>query len=203
MDFEIVIIDDNMKKTDPLARILEKTFINAEVNIFTDANAGSSYVLENLSRKIIVFLDCRFDTGMQGIEALKRIREKTTLVYIIMMSANQLLQMEEDAIRFMINHRGIFFIKNTEIDEAIRLVNKVNYLMDTKLDCVLEQWILSHPQDSLNKPYITTSEGQTLTLHEVLEQIRNQTDFGKNLERNLMLLTIDLLTRNKRTIRND
>ena len=203
MDFEIIIIDDNMKETDALPRTLCKTFPNAAVKNFSDANTGSDYVLDNLTKKIIVFLDCRFDIGMQGIQALRRIREKTSLVYIIMMSANQLLQMEEDSIRFMINHRGIFFIKNTEIDEAIRLVNKINYLMDTKLDCILEQWILSHPQDTLNNPYITTSEGKILSLNDVLNEIRSQSDFGKSLERNLMLLTIDLLTRNKRTVSND
>lgn len=203
MDFEIVIIDDNIKETDPLPRTLGKTFQDAEIKNFSDANNGSDYILSNLTKKIIVFLDCRFDTGMQGIEALKRIREKTSLVYIIMMSANQLLQMEEDSIRFMVNHRGIFFIKNTEIDEAIRLVNKINYLMDTKLDCILEQWILNHPQDSLNNPYITTSEGKVLSLNDVLNEIRRQSDFGKSLERNLMMLTIDLLTRNKRTVTND
>lgn len=199
MGFEIVIIDDNIKPTDPLPRTLGKNFKDAKIENFTDAGEGSDYVLNNLTKKIIVFLDCRFDSGIQGIEALKKIREKTSLVYIIMMSANQLLQMDEDSVRFMINHRGIFFLRNTEIDKAIELVNKINHLMDTKLDCVLEQWILNHPEESLNKPYITSSDGEILSLKDVLNEIRNQSDLGKTLEKNLMMLTIDLLTRGKRT----
>lgn len=203
MDFEIVIIDDNIKNTDPLPRTLGKSFPSAKIENFTDAGKGSDYILSNLTKKIIVFLDCRFDSGIQGIEALKRIREKTSLVYIIMMSANQLLQLEEESVKFMVNHRGVFFIRNTEIEKAIELINKINHLMDTKLDCVLEQWILNHPEGSLNKPYITISEKGVMSLNDVLAEIRNQSNFGKTLERNLTLLTIDLLTRGKRTISND
>ncbi len=203
MDFEIVIIDDNIKNTDPLPRTLSKSFPSAIIKNFADAEEGSNYILSNLTKKIIVFLDCRFDSGIQGIEALKRIREKTSLVYIIMMSANQLLQLEEESVKFMVNHRGVFFIRNTEIEKATELVTKINYLMDTKLDCVLEQWILNHPEELLNKPYITTSDKGVMSLNDVLVEIRNQSDFGKTLERNLMVLTIDLFTRGKRMIAND
>ena len=203
MDFEIVIIDDNIKNTDPLPRTLSKSFPSAIIKNFADAEEGSNYILSNFKKKIIVFLDCRFDSGIQGIEALKRIREKTSLVYIIMMSANQLLQLEEESVKFMVNHRGVFFIRNTEIEKATELVTKINYLMDTKLDCVLEQWILNHPEELLNKPYITTSDKGVMSLNDVLVEIRNQSDFGKTLERNLMVLTIDLFTRGKRMIAND
>ena len=119
------------------------------------------------------------------------------------MSANQLLQLEEESVKFMVNHRGVFFIRNTEIEKATELVTKINYLMDTKLDCVLEQWILNHPEELLNKPYITTSDKGVMSLNDVLVEIRNQSDFGKTLERNLMVLTIDLFTRGKRMIAND
>ena len=203
MDFEIVIIDDNIKNTDPLPRTLSKSFPSAIIKNFADAEEGSNYILSNLTKKNIVFLDCRFDSGIQGIGALKRIREKTSLVYIIMMSANQLLQLEEESVKFMVNHRGVFFIRNTEIEKATELVTKINYLMDTKLDCVLEQWILNHPEELLNKPYITTSDKGVMSLNDVLVEIRNQSDFGKTVERNLMVLTIDLFTRGKRMIAND
>lgn len=116
------------------------------------------------------------------------------------MSANHLLQLEEDSINFMINHRGVFFIKNSEITKATDLINKINHLMDSKLDCVLEQWILNHTSESQNKPYVMTSDEKILSLNDVLHEIRNQSDFGKRLEKNLIMLTIDLLTRNKKQI---
>ena len=92
MNFEIIIIDDNMQSSDPFVRRLEKVFQDARVILFPDVRESLDYIFDNLSKKLIVFLDCKFDTGLQGIDGLKRIREKTSLLYIVMMSANSPLQ---------------------------------------------------------------------------------------------------------------
>lgn len=76
MNFEIIIIDDNMQSSDPFVRRLEKVFQDARVILFPDVRESLDYIFDNLSKKLIVFLDCKFDTGLQGIDGLKRIREK-------------------------------------------------------------------------------------------------------------------------------
>lgn len=199
MNLEIIVIDDNMSKTDPFIRNLSKKISNINIETFNDANDGSAYVLSNLDKKMIVFLDCRFDAGIQGVDALKRIREKTSLVYIIMMSANPLSQMESESLSSMINNQGIFFISNTETEKSVELVNNIIHLMNTKLDCVLEDWISNHTDEIQNRPYINSGD-KTYTLKDVLSEIRKQTEFGKTIERNMILLAIDLIVRNKKNI---
>ncbi len=109
MDFEIIIADDNMSSTDPFVRRLEKKYPNTDVKLFSEIQKCLDYIFDNLSQKMIVFLDCKFDVGLQGIDALKQIREKTSLLYIVMMSANSPLQLPSDDIIEMINNKGIYF----------------------------------------------------------------------------------------------
>ena len=132
MKTEILIIDDHMSPHDPFVRSIRKNRPEAVVTVLDDAGKGVEYISNDLRKKVVVFLDCRFDSGIQGIDALRRIREKTSLVYIVMMSANPLSQMEEETLKAMINHRGIFFISNTEMDKALELIEKIEYLMDSK-----------------------------------------------------------------------
>ena len=44
---------------------------------------------------------------------------------------------------------------------------------------------------------MVSSSGESYTLEEVLKEIRLQTDFGKEITKNINKLTIDLLMRNK------
>lgn len=192
MKTEIVVIDDQMKDNDPFVRSIQKERPEDIVTVKQDAEEGVEYILSDLKKKVIVFLDCRFDSGIQGIDALKKIREKTSLVYIVMMSANPLSQMEEETLKAMINHRGIFFISHNETDKALELIEKVEYLMDSKVDCVLEQWITEKEEKSLEEPYLIVGDVE-YTLKNILNEIRLQTSFGKDVEKKIVRLAIHLL----------
>lgn len=192
MKTEIVVIDDQMKDNDPFVRGIQKECPEDIVTVKQDAEEGVEYILSDLKKKVIVFLDCRFDSGIQGIEALKKIREKTSLVYIVMMSANPLSQMEEETLKAMINHRGIFFISHNETDKALELIEKVEYLMDSKVDCVLEQWITEKDEKFLEEPYLIVGDVE-YTLKNILNEIRLQTSFGKDVEKKIVRLAIHLL----------
>lgn len=192
MKTEIVVIDDQMKDNDPFVRSIQKERPEDIVTVKQDAEKGVEYILSDLKKKVIVFLDCRFDSGIQGIDALKKIREKTSLVYIVMMSANPLSQMEEETLKAMINHRGIFFISHNETDKALELIEKVEYLMDSKVDCVLEQWITEKDEKSLEEPYLIVGDVE-YTLKNILNEIRLQTSFGKDVEKKIVRLAIHLL----------
>lgn len=192
MKTEIVVIDDQMKDNDPFVRSIQKERPEDIVTVKQDAEEGVEYILSDLKKKVIVFLDCRFDSGIQGIDALKKIRGKTSLVYIVMMSANPLSQMEEETLKAMINHRGIFFISHNETDKALELIEKVEYLMDSKVDCVLEQWITEKDEKSLEEPYLIVGDVE-YTLKNILNEIRLQTSFGKDVEKKIVRLAIHLL----------
>lgn len=199
MKTEILIIDDHMSLHDPFVRSIRKNRPEAVVTVLDDAGKGVEYISNDLRKKVVVFLDCRFDSGLQGVDALRRIREKTSLVYIVMMSANPLSQMEEETLKAMINHRGIFFISNTEMDKALELIEKIEYLMDSKVDCVLEQWIMDRDDIVSNEPYIIVG-GVEYSLRDILDEIRLQTPFGKEVEKKMVRLAVHLLQNKKASL---
>ena len=190
MKTEILIIDDHMSLHDPFVRSIRKNRPEAVVTVLDDAGKGVEYISNDLRKKVVVFLDCRFDS---------RIREKTSLVYIVMMSANPLSQMEEETLKAMINHRGIFFISNTEMDKALELIEKIEYLMDSKVDCVLEQWIMDRDDIVSNEPYIIVG-GVEYSLRDILDEIRLQTPFGKEVEKKMVRLAVHLLQNKKASL---
>jgi CheY-like chemotaxis protein len=193
MNREVIVIDDNMDSKDPFVRVLQKTYPEYAIKLFNDANSGVQYIFDNLTKRIIVFLDCRFDAGIQGIEALNIIRQKTSLVYIVMMSANNLLQQTEAHLSEMINHHGIYYITNTDTDKAIALIKEINELMDCKLDCALEEWMeIQKNQNSNNENYLNIGS-QSFSIDELLKEIRTKSEVGRKFEKDLIQLTIYLL----------
>ena len=112
-DFYIIIVDDNMKPTDPFIMWMKRKVLNADVVSYRTVEYALGFIFEHLEEKMIIFLDCKFNMGLQGVDGLKRIREKTSLVSIVMMSANSLNQMENSELEAMINSDKLYFIKTT------------------------------------------------------------------------------------------
>ena len=195
MDFEIIIADDNMSSTDPFVRRLEKKYPNTDVKLFSEIQKCLDYIFDNLSQKMIVFLDCKFDVGLQGIDALKQIREKTSLLYIVMMSANSPLQLPSDDIIEMINNKGIYFINNSEMSKVEEIRERIKYNWNTDFDCVFEQWILQHENEA-DKTFVFKGN-EKYTLRMILNEIRLGTGFGKDIERIMYKSTIQSLLDSK------
>ena len=70
-----------------------------------------------------------------------------------------------------------------------------------EIETALEQWILSQPNEKRGEQYVT-AYGKTYTMNEILTEIRNQTDFGKKIVRNIITLTIELIARGKKQLNN-
>ena len=81
-EFDIVFIDDNFSETSPLVQYLELSFPNADVHhVFTDPEKGVKYVLENLDKRMIVFMDWNYSGNTKkGIFHLREIRKRTSLL---------------------------------------------------------------------------------------------------------------------------
>lgn len=158
-EFYITIVDDNMKPTDAFIMWMKKKVLNAEVVSFRTVEEALSFIFEHLEEKMIIFLDCKFNMGLQGVDGLMKIREKTSLVSVVMMSANSLNQMENLELEAMINSDKLYFIKNGDLKKAEKLVAEIQKKWVSELDCVLEQWVKNHNSEVRSKPYMVTSEG--------------------------------------------
>ena len=194
-EFYIIIVDDNMKPTDAFIMWMKKKVLNAEVVSFRTVEEALSFIFEHLEEKMIIFLDCKFNMGLQGVDGLMKIREKTSLVSVVMMSANSLNQMENLELEAMINSDKLYFIKNGDLKKAEKLVAEIQKKWVSELVCVLEQWVKNHNSEVRSKPYMVTSEG-VLSLNDVLVRIRMRTSLGLKLEKQILQVAVDSLTKN-------
>lgn len=186
MSYKIVFIDDNMREglDNPFVRSIGKLQRDAMLSVFTDPTEGLNFIFDNLNSKMIVFLDCKFDGyALQGINVLKRIREKTSLLYIVMMSANAISQIPGLDIVEMINEDYIWFFdrNNGTFNQASTLIDQIKRLWKTRFDCILEEWILRHPEDAEKFAYREVC-GRSYTWAEMLNELRQQSDVGKIFE---------------------
>ena len=203
MNYKLVFIDDNMREgnDNPFVRSIGKFKKEADISVFTDPEKGLNFVLENLNNKMIVFVDCKFDGyGLQGINILKQIREQTSLLYIAMMSANAISQIAGLDIIEMINEDYIWFFdrNNGTVTDACNLIDKIRKLWTTRFDCVLEQWLIRHPEDNGKEAFSEASTGKSYTWADILVELRLQTSVGKSFEKMLNEYYIYQLTHSKK-----
>lgn len=186
MSFNVVFIDDNMKKglKEPFVLSIMKLRPQIEASVFVDPEEGLKFVLDNMNNRMIVFVDCRFDGyGLQGINLLKQIREKTSLLYIVMMSANNLSQIASVDLVEMINQDFIWFLdrNNSTFHDACALIDTIATLWDSRFDCVLEQWLIRHQEDK--DKVVFNQNNNAYTWKQLLSEVRLQTEVGKDFER--------------------
>ena len=196
-DYNMVVVDDQMNENASFIQIIRKGFADANISLYNKVEDAVEYILQSLETRTIVFLDCSFDEGEQGIDGLRAIREKTDLLSVVMMSGKNLQSMEEDDLKSMINADNLYFIKNTNTKDALDMIKKIQGRWRSQIDCLLEQWVLSHNDGLRDKPYMSTPKGK-MTLNDVLREIRNKTDFGITMERSILQVAVDALTRDKK-----
>lgn len=203
MDFKIVFIDDNLSEEEPLIQNIRKHYKDADYkHIFQNPDKGLEYVLDNLNNKMIVFIDWNFSGHRKkGIDLLKEIRKKTSLLYIVMMSANRLgSDIPLDSIIEMMNEENFFYLdrSNDDFESAVAIIDKIRTQWSTKFDCVLEQWLIRHPEDNNKEAYSEASTGKTYTWADILSELRLQSSIGKSFEQKLNEYYIYQLQRSKK-----
>lgn len=194
IDFKIVFIDDNIPNAEePLVQTLQAEFPESDCsNVFTNPNEGYEYVRDHMNEKMIVFLDWKFsNSNSNGLDILRKIREQTSLLYVVMMSANEVTNFQSQDIISMMNEESFFYYDSNNDDDysiAINLVKKIQIDSDSRFDSVLEQWLVRHPEDS-DKIAIKSSK-HTYTWSQMLTELRLQTEVGKSIQRLLNQLLI-------------
>ena len=199
---KIVVIDDNLRENTPLMVELIEKYDEENVLLFKQSKAGLDYVLENLSRKMIVILDLGFGNGeMQGIDVFEEIRKKTSLIYIIVNTAQPLSLISNIDLKKMINNDAMAIVEKMDgYKTTLKFVDEAVHQLDSRLDSVLEQWVNRHSEDERIKPFIASRSGQVYSLNDLLKEIRLKTLMGKDMEKKMIYLTIDLLARGKEKI---
>jgi hypothetical protein len=203
MDFKIVFIDDNLSEEEPFVQNIRKHYKDADYkHVFQNPDKGLEYVLDNLNNKMIVFIAWNFSGHRKkGIDLLKEIRKKTSLLYIVMMSANQLgTDIQLDSIIEMMNEENFFYLdrSNDDFNSVTAIIDKIRANWNTKFDCVLEQWLIRHTEDNNKEAYSEASTGKTYTWADILSELRLQSSIGKSFEQKLNEYYIYQLQRSKK-----
>ena len=196
MTINVVIIEDNPKlKEDTLVWELKDKFGADNVEFISKPTDAIKYIKENLDRNIIVLLDIDFpDNEMNGHQLLNEITIISKLIPVILWSGID--ENKETFSDFINNHAFGFISKTATTEEAmVRIDNAVDYL-SRSVDNIIEDWIIQKNEDK-DKPIFFTGNGKSYTLNEILHEIRQQTDVGKDFSKRLTTLTIDLLLRKK------
>lgn len=197
----IVIIDDdrNLKDTNiGLFTEMEEEFTPV---LFDNKKDAMEYIKENFAdKRIIVMLDLSFPANMaDGHEILKSIRELSFLIPVIIWSA-----VDEEKQRFsdLINNKAYAFLsKEASTAEIINKLREAYSYSENSVSVALENWIEAHSEEDREKPFSIQLDGKILTLNELLKDVRQQSSKGKDFSEKLLRLTLDLLARNKESLK--
>ena len=102
-----------------------------------------------------------------------------------MMSANQLgTDIPLDSIIEMMNEENFFYLdrSNNDFNSVTAIIDKIRSNWSTKFDCVLEQWLIRHPEDNNKEAFSEASTGKTYTWADILSELRLQSTIGKSFE---------------------
>ncbi len=193
MEVTFVVIDDTISiKEHPLLYTLEDRGFN--ILFFLKPEEGLDFIMNHLELNMIVLLDIQFSaTDIEnGHSILKKINEKSELIPVILWSG--INETEESFSDFINNNASGFIRKDSTIQESLVVIEKALNFLKTSLDNIIEDWIIQKPEDK-NIPVFFTANGVSLSLNQILYEIRNQTDLGKSFSKKLNQLTIHLLLR--------
>ena len=170
-----------MGKMDPFVINMKINYAaDAVISYFDNVEDAMTFVDNHMAERMIIFMDCKFGSIWQGIDAVIDIRKKTALIYVVMMSANPMSQLKSDDLIKLINTENIFFIKNTDEDGAKEKIEKIRSIWKSRFDCILERWLIRHPEIADKEAYSTVEK--KYTWKDILSELRMQTPAGKAME---------------------
>lgn len=200
-DPKIVVIDDNFQNDDYLLLSLRERYGEDNVLLFKTSEDGLDFIFRNLASKIIVLLDMDLGKNREkGDKILEKIKNRTSLVSVIMMSAN-LSGLKNEELRSFINHHAVAAIDSSDsVKTNLPIIEEAIRQLGFRIDCALEEWIMMNSPEDREKPYLRTRDGNKYTLNQLLGEIRKNTDLGIKTQENILKLAIELLARQKENL---
>jgi hypothetical protein len=194
---KIVIIHDTLAEDEPIVVELQDKYGDENVKLFHYSKEGLNYLTNNADQRMVILLDVNLSPGdKKGVQIFNEIKRENSLVYVIMITANDIRSaIDKSDWKTMVNNHAFAVASSVdEVEELLALVDKAVYELDVSVACVLEQWISNRTDEQLKTPYLLTGDGNEYTLGEILEEIRHKTKVGLKMERNILLLAIEVLT---------
>jgi hypothetical protein len=196
---KVVVIHDNIDETSPIMVEMRVKYGFENVVLFQHSQQGLDYVVSNLGCKMVVLLDKNFDGNeIDGIKVFTEIREKTSLVYIILITVSKISEINSETLKMLIN-KDLFKLESFTQDykKIIELVDQARATLNVRVDAVIEDWIMRHPVEKREQIIHKTRDGISYSMNDILESIRKETSIGLQFERNLLKLAIELFSRQK------
>ena len=195
---KVVVIHDDINEISPIMVELKIKYGEDNIKLFQHSQQGLNYVLNNLGQKMVVLLDRNFHDGKEidGIEVFEKIREKTSLVYIILVTVSKISEIDGEVLKKLIN-KDLFKLESftSDYSKILKLIDEAILGLGVRVDAVIEDWITRHPYEKRDQVILKTKEGRSYTMIQILESIRMQTEIGVTFERNLLKLAIELFSR--------
>lgn len=190
---KIFIVDDELKSNHPLIVKLGQFF--DVVTLFKKASDAIARVKDCLGSRIIIILDLRLTGGETGSKALTTLRELSYQIPVIIWTA-----VDEKTIEFfdLINFKSYAIRdKDESTENLVALVKQADADINYALSNALERWILAQPGDH-NEIYAVATNGESYSLNQMLEEVRNDTPKGKEFTQDLVNLTIELMEKEEK-----
>lgn len=198
---KLIIIDDNFQVDDPAVETAKIELPNLTPVIYKTGQEFFDELERNstiLFQSIIV-LDLSFGSDqMQGIDILKKIREISKLTPVIVFTgADEPSQLIPEFINLDTNAYLTKTASSREFVEKIRICTEI---IQNSVASALAEWLDAHPKSEKELPFIYNVNGKSYSLLQIYEELRQNTDVGKQFSNRLLRLTIDLINRNKESL---
>ncbi len=194
----LLIIDDNFDADDPAVKMTTIKFPDIKPLIY---KTGKEF-FETVEREptllfqSIIILDLSFGSGqMQGIDILKEIRKKSKLVPVIVFTgADEPAQLIPDFINLDTN---AYITKTASSAEFVERVRQCVEMLKNNVAAALCEWLEAHPDSEKDTPFIYNVDGKNYSLKQIYEELKQNTNVGKQFYNRILRLTVDLVSRNK------
>lgn len=196
-NIQILIIDDDPEMGErPLYLKLVQKYGIDHVTWKEEPKDGIEFLKQNLHLRTIIILDYDFGTKSNCIDVFQAIQSQSALLYIILNTAKDISEINEADLKIFINNHLMALVDKSDYNgyqkTLIEVEKAIGYL-NNRVDCILEEWILRHELFTREKPYIKDSTGKIISLNDVLKEIRQDTDFGREMSSNIIRTAISLL----------
>lgn len=136
---------------------------------------------------------------MDGLELLSKIDQMHPLAKVIIVTAYGGRDEPRAAVEAHHYHAFDYLEKPVDLDELLDKVGEAIQRKDGVI-AALEEWVETHPEESsvpIKATLPEAQEGHFWSAKEILEEIRSNTERGRQEYQKLIQLTIHLLTRGK------
>lgn len=119
--YKVLIAEREMKYVDQLKDIINRKFRNCTVSAIVDSSREVIDLLGKEDSDIdVAIIDVKL-TGINGLQAIKKIRQKNVETRILILSELNYLEFVQEAIRLKVDNYIIIPANENEISDAIRL----------------------------------------------------------------------------------